>query len=101
MVSELDGRSVYVVPGTVDKLVTDGRNEQEWECADTSMKENYEYAESKNVLIGIEPINRFETYFVNRGDQALALSEATGPNCGVCLDTFHMKIGRASCREEV
>jgi D-psicose/D-tagatose/L-ribulose 3-epimerase len=38
------------------------------------------------------PINRFETYFINRGDQALALAEAVGPNCGVCLDTFHMNI---------
>ncbi|HLR89754.1 MAG TPA: sugar phosphate isomerase/epimerase [Balneolaceae bacterium] len=92
MVSELDGRMVSVVPGTVGKLVPDGRPEQEWEWAVTSMKEIYEYAESKNVLIGIEPINRFETYFVNRGDQALALAEATGPNCGVCLDTFHMNI---------
>ncbi|HEY9262301.1 sugar phosphate isomerase/epimerase family protein, partial [Chitinophaga sp.] len=39
-----------------------------------------------------EPINRFETYFINRADQALALAEAVGPNCGVCLDTFHMNI---------
>ena len=28
--------------------------------------------------MGIEPINRFETYFINRGDQALALAEAVG-----------------------
>jgi sugar phosphate isomerase/epimerase len=44
------------------------------------------------VLIGIEPINRFETYFINRGDQALALAEAVGKNCGVCLDIFHMNL---------
>lgn len=92
MVSELDGHMVSVVPGTVGKLVPDGRPEQEWEWAVDSMKRVYEYAESVGVLIGIEPINRFETYFINRGDQALALAEATGPNCGVCLDTFHMNI---------
>src|SRR5690625_5539298 len=76
MVSELDGRMVSVVPGTVGKLVPDGRPEQEGEWAVTSMKEIYEYAEAKNELIGVEPINRFETYFVNRGDQALAVAEA-------------------------
>ena len=44
------------------------------------------------VKIGIEPINRFETYFINRGAQALALAEAVAPDCGVCLDIFHMNI---------
>ena len=66
--------------------------DEEWEWAVEGMKEIYAYAESLGILIGIEPINRFETYFINRGDQALALAEAVGPNCGVCLDTFHMNI---------
>ena len=52
----------------------------------------YAYTEANGLKIGIEPINRFETYFINRGEQALALAEAVGPNCGVCLDTFHMNI---------
>ncbi|MEM8711323.1 MAG: sugar phosphate isomerase/epimerase, partial [Planctomycetota bacterium] len=34
----------------------------------------------------------FETYFINRADQALALAEAVGPDCGVCLDLFHMNM---------
>ena len=29
---------------------------------------------------------------MNRADQAMALAEAVGPNCGVCLDVFHMNI---------
>lgn len=92
MVKELDGHMVSVVPGTVGKIVPDGRPEEEWQWAVESLKEVYEYAESSGILLGIEPINRFETYFINRGDQALALAEAVGPNCGVCLDTFHMNI---------
>lgn len=92
MVKELDGHMVSVVPGTVGKIVPDGRPEEEWQWAVDSLKEVYEYSESSGILIGIEPINRFETYFINRGDQALALAEAVGPNCGVCLDTFHMNI---------
>ncbi|MFM7090246.1 MAG: sugar phosphate isomerase/epimerase family protein [Bacteroidota bacterium] len=92
MVKELDGKMVSVVPATVGKIIPDGRPEEEWEWAVEGMKEIYAYAESVGILIGIEPINRFETYFINRGDQALALAEAVGPNCGVCLDSFHMNI---------
>lgn len=92
MVKELNGTMVSVVPGTVGKVVPDARPEEEWEWAVNGMKEIYKYAESQEILIGIEPINRFETYFINRGDQALALAKEVGPNCGVCLDVFHMNI---------
>ena len=92
MVKELDGQMVSVVPATVGKIVPDGRPDEEWAWAVEGLQEIYEYAESLGTLIGIEPINRFETYFINRGDQALALAKAVGPNCGVCLDTFHMNI---------
>lgn len=92
MVHELGGSMVSVVPATVGKIVPDGRPEEEWEWAVTCMKEIYEYSESLGVQLGVEPINRFETYFINRGDQALALAKEVGPNCGVCLDTFHMNI---------
>ncbi len=92
MVKELDGHMVSVVPGTVGKIVPDGRPEEEWQWAVESLKQVYEHAEASGILLGIEPINRFETYFINRGDQALALAEAVGPHCGVCLDTFHMNI---------
>jgi sugar phosphate isomerase/epimerase len=92
MVKELDGHMVSVVPGTVGKIVPDARPEEEWEWAIESMKECYDFAEKSGLLLGIEPINRFETYFINRGDQALALAKAVGPNCGVCLDAFHMNM---------
>lgn len=92
MVKELDGKMVSVVPSTVGKILPEGKPEEDWKYAVDSMKQVYEYAESVGINIGIEPINRFETYFINRGDQALALAKAVGPNCGVCLDTFHMNI---------
>lgn len=92
MVKELDGKMVSVVPSTVGKIIPDARPEEEWQWAVEGMKEVYEYSESVGIQLGIEPINRFETYFINRGDQALALAKATGENCGVCLDTFHMNI---------
>ncbi len=92
MVKELNGHMVSVVPGTVGKIVPDGRPEEEWLWAVDALKECYDFAQKSGILLGIEPINRFETYFVNRGDQALALAEAVGPDCGVCLDIFHMNL---------
>ncbi|NVK50928.1 MAG: sugar phosphate isomerase/epimerase [Cyclobacteriaceae bacterium] len=92
MVKDLGGKVISLVPATVGKIVPDARPEEEWEWAVEGVKEIYAFTEANGLTIGIEPINRFETYFINRGDQALALAEAVGPNCGVCLDTFHMNI---------
>ena len=92
MVKELDGTMVSVVPGTVGKIVPEGRPEEEWEWAVESMKLCYNHANKEGIRLGIEPINRFETYFINRGDQALALAKEVGPDCGVCLDIFHMNL---------
>lgn len=92
MVKELEGTMVSVVPSTVGKIIPENRPEEDWQLAVESMQEIYEYAETLGIKLGIEPINRFETYFINRGDQALALAKAVGENCGVCLDAFHMNI---------
>ncbi len=101
MVKALDGYMVSVVPGTVGKIVPDGRPEEEWDWAVDSLKQCYEFAEDQGIVLGIEPINRFETYFINRGSQALALAEAVGTNCGVCLDIFHMNLEESDYRQTI
>jgi len=92
MVMELGGETISVVPGTVGKLVPDSTPEAEWAWCVEALRECYDHGLACGVKIGIEPINRFETYFINRGAQALALAEVVGPECGVCLDIFHMNI---------
>ena len=92
MTKELDGQVVDVVPGTVGKIEPDASPEEEWEWAVEGMKEIYDHAQREGVRIAIEPLTRFETYFINRADQALELAKETGPDCGVALDTFHMNI---------
>ena len=45
------------------------------------------------VTIAIEPLNRFETYFLNTAADAVALCDAIGhPNVGILFDTFHANI---------
>jgi D-psicose/D-tagatose/L-ribulose 3-epimerase len=46
-----------------------------------------------DVTIAIEPLNRFETYFLNTAADALALcDEINHPNVGILFDTFHANI---------
>ena len=92
MVKELDGYLVTIVPGTVGKVNADATPEEEWANAVAAMKEIDAWSKREGVRIAVEPINRFETYFVSRAAQALALAEATSPECGVCLDAFHINM---------
>lgn len=92
LVGDLGGEEMSVVPGTVGKIVPESPAEDEWQFAVESLQEVYPHAQKCGVQMAIEPINRFETYFINRGDQALALAEAVGPDCKVCLNTFHMNM---------
>jgi sugar phosphate isomerase/epimerase len=95
MVKELDGYEVTIVPATVGKIVPDGTPEEEWEWAVGSMREIYDHSQKEGIKLAVEPINRFETYFCSRSGQAIALAKATGPDCGVCLDAFHINMEEA------
>jgi sugar phosphate isomerase/epimerase len=86
------GDIITIVPSTVGKVVPMGSPEDEWQWAVEGLKECQAHGEEVGVRIGLEPLNRFETYFINRTDQALALAEDVGGNCGVSLDIFHMNI---------
>ena len=101
MVKELEGQEITIVPSTVGKIVPDGTPEQEWEWCVAGLQEIREHANGAGVRIAIEPLNRFETHFVNRGEQALALADAVGPDVGVCLDCFHMNIEEVDLLETI
>jgi sugar phosphate isomerase/epimerase len=101
MVKELDGYEMTIVPATVGKIVPDGTPEEEWEWAVGSMREIYHHAKKEGVVLAIEPINRFETYFCSRAAQAMALAEAVADDCGVCLDAFHINMEEADPYEAI
>ncbi len=101
MVKELNGQEITIVPATVGKIVPDGTPEEEWQWAVDGLTEIHELASASGVRMAIEGLNRFETYFVNRGDQALALANAVSPDVGVCLDAFHMNIEEVDFLEAI
>ena len=68
------------------------RTEDEWGWSVESMREVALYAESKSdVIIAIEPVNRFETHFLNVAEDAVKYCKDVGTgNLKVHLDSFHM-----------
>lgn len=66
---------------------------RQWNTVVKNLKTVARYAESKGKVIGLEPLNRFETDFINTVDQALKLLKAVNsPALKIHLDTFHMSI---------
>jgi sugar phosphate isomerase/epimerase len=100
-VSELDGEILAVTPSAVGKLEPMASAETEWAWCVQGLRECQERATELGVRLAIEPLNRFETHFVNRCDQGIALAEEVGGDCGICLDLFHMNIEEASWRDAI
>jgi D-psicose/D-tagatose/L-ribulose 3-epimerase len=55
------------------------------------------YAGDHGVVLCLEPLNRFETSFINLAAQAIEVVDRVGhPACQIMLDTFHMNIEEKS-----
>lgn len=79
------------------------RTSDEWQRAIEGYQAVIPALEANNVALAIEPLNRFETYFLNTAADATALCEAVGHDrVGVAFDTFHANIEEkdiaAACR---
>ncbi len=101
MVQELGGHEMTVVPSQVGKVKAMASPEEEWAWAVEGLREVYAHSEKAGVTLALEPLNRFETNFLNRHDQALLLANEVGPNCGVCLDSFHINIEESNLYQAI
>lgn len=68
------------------------RTDEEWKWGVEGYQEIACYAkENSGLVLGIEPVNRFESHFINIAADAVRFIEDVGvPNVKVHLDTFHM-----------
>jgi D-psicose/D-tagatose/L-ribulose 3-epimerase len=67
--------------------------QEHWDRAAAALNETAQRGQELGITLGIEPINRYETFLINTCDQALRLREMTGqPNVAVHLDAYHMNI---------
>nr|PZN87486.1 MAG: sugar phosphate isomerase/epimerase [Acidobacteriota bacterium] len=79
------------------------RTDDEWRRAVEGYQALVPDLEANDMTLAIEPLNRFETYFLNTAADAKALCDAVGhPRVGVAFDTFHANIEEkdlaAACR---
>ncbi|PAW67362.1 MAG: xylose isomerase [Opitutia bacterium Tous-C1TDCM] len=83
---------VYSVVGKAD-AVEPAQQKKEWALVVKNLKVLAKHAEKRGILICIEPLNRFETDFLNTCDQGLKLVKAVNSKAvKLHLDTFHMNI---------
>lgn len=68
------------------------RTEDEWGWSVEAMREVALYAKNKSdIIIAVEPVNRFETHFLNVAEDAVKYCRDVGTgNLKVHLDSFHM-----------
>ncbi|MFN5561955.1 MAG: sugar phosphate isomerase/epimerase family protein [Opitutaceae bacterium] len=83
---------IYSVVGKAD-AVPAAQQKVEWALVVKNLKRLAVRAEAKGVTLCIEPLNRFETDFLNTCEQGLRLVKAVNsPAVKLHLDTFHMNI---------
>jgi D-psicose/D-tagatose/L-ribulose 3-epimerase len=67
--------------------------DEELEAVARVLKNVARYAAERGVSLGVEAVNRYETYLINLASQANAMLDRVGePNVFVHLDTYHMNI---------
>jgi D-psicose/D-tagatose/L-ribulose 3-epimerase len=92
---------VYSVVGKAD-AVEPAQQKEEFALVVKNLKELCAYAQSKGRIISVEPLNRFETDFLNTVEQGLKLIKAVGsPALKLHLDTFHMNIEEKNQAEAI
>jgi D-psicose/D-tagatose/L-ribulose 3-epimerase len=83
---------VYSATGRAD-AVPKPLYKQQWKTVVKHLKTLSKYAQERGKQICLEPLNRFETDFINTCDQALQMVKDVGsPALKIQLDTFHMNI---------
>lgn len=89
------GLNLFIGPfcSAVGYLPGRRRTDEEWKRCVDGLQELGRYSEGFGVRVAVEPLNRFETFFLNTAADALRLCEEVAhPNIGVLYDTFHANI---------
>lgn len=98
----MGAKLVIVVPAAVSKLAPSLSKKEDWKNSVKAVQEVAKYAEKKDILLAIEPINRYETYLVSSVQDALGYSrEVNSSHVKIMADTFHMNIEERDIPEAI
>ena len=82
-----------VVYGGIGERTGVPPRKEEYDNIDRTLAEVAAYAKQQGLLLGIEPVNRYENHLLNTGWQARDMIERIGAeNMFIHLDTYHMNI---------
>jgi D-psicose/D-tagatose/L-ribulose 3-epimerase len=92
---------IYSTVGRVWQQTPDERK-QDVDTLVKNLSELSAYAQDKGAVLCVEPLNRFETSFINVVPQGLeVLDRVNSPSCKFLLDTFHMNIEEKSLGDAI
>jgi D-psicose/D-tagatose/L-ribulose 3-epimerase len=87
---------IYSAVGRVWQM-TDDERAKDTDLLVQQLGELAAYAGDHGVVLCLEPLNRFETSFINLAAQAIEVVDRVDhPSCRIMLDTFHMNIEEQS-----
>lgn len=79
-----------------------GPTDDEWKRGVDSMRTVAQHAGQVGVTLGVECLNRFETYLLNtHADSARFVKEVDHENCRMMYDTFHANIEEKNIAEAI
>jgi D-psicose/D-tagatose/L-ribulose 3-epimerase len=91
----------YAATGRVWRM-SDGERERSYAELRAGLEPVAGYAVERGVVLGIEPLNRYETSLVNTVAQArAALDELLGRGVGLALDSYHLGIEERSIPDAI
>jgi D-psicose/D-tagatose/L-ribulose 3-epimerase len=96
--AELGGRMIAgPLYAPVGYLPGRRRTPEEWKRAVATFQELVPALDRYGVSLAIEPLNRYETYFLNTTEDAVKLCRDVGhPRVGILFDTYHANIEEKS-----
>lgn len=81
---------------------TDAQRAREEELLVEQLSVLADYASDRGVTLGVEPLNRFETSFINLTSQAVEIVDRVdSPSCQIILDIFHLGIEEKDLRRAI
>jgi D-psicose/D-tagatose/L-ribulose 3-epimerase len=92
---------IYSAVGRVWQSTADERA-RDTDLLVENLRELARFAADHGVTLGVEPLNRFETSFINLAEQVVPVVDRVDhPACRVMLDTFHMNIEERSLGDAI
>jgi D-psicose/D-tagatose/L-ribulose 3-epimerase len=89
-----------VIYGTLGELPGRPPNDRDYDVIAKTLSKVAKEAKQHGVRLGIEPVNRYETFLVNTVEQGVSLVERIGAdNVFLHPDTYHMNIEEDSFAE--